>query len=50
MSEMETKRNATIILIVVAVIAIGISTGSHEGATAQTGTSNMTDQHDDEWT
>jgi hypothetical protein len=42
MSEIETKPNATIVLIVVAVIAIGISTGSHEGATAQTSTSNMT--------
>jgi hypothetical protein len=42
MSEIETKPNATIVLMVVAVIAIGISTGSHEGATAQTSSSNMT--------
>ena len=42
MNKIDTRRNATLIMLVVAVIAVGISTGSHENAKAQTGASNAT--------
>jgi hypothetical protein len=42
MSEIETKRYAMMVLVVVAVIGVGICVGSQEGARAQSSASKMT--------
>jgi hypothetical protein len=42
MSNIDTKRKSTVVLLLAAIVAIGLITGLREGARAQTSVSNMT--------